>query len=75
MATKAARGSSTFRRQGGAEASTALQGPWETAQSSAVQFNRVKNEVSIAVRPGTLDAATYQTLMQRADANGQSARR
>lgn len=49
--------------------SKALQGPWDMAQSSAVQFNSVKNDVSIAVRPGTLDAATYQALMQRAYAN------
>ena len=52
--------------------SQTLQGPWDMAQSSAVQFNSVKNDVAIAVRPGTLDAATYQALMQRAYANLQA---
>lgn len=49
--------------------SQTLQGPWDMAQSSAVQFNSVKNDVQIAVRPGTLDAAIYTALMQRAYAN------
>jgi hypothetical protein len=60
------------RELGGAKTLThtdRLDGPWDAAQNSAIQFNSVRNDVQISLRHSKLSLDDIRALMQRAYVN------